>query len=105
MISQTDLDKIIKSIKQQKKYEEGFSDAFKNIFPTQHVPFLENPLWNGIIIALDNALNLGDFFEWWIWETDCGANESRAKIWLEDGTEVPVRNAEEIIRYSQMCFK
>lgn len=106
MISQTDLEKIIESMKKQREYEDSVSAAFGKVFPSQHAPFLEIPLWSGISRALDSALGLGeDFFEWWIWETDCGENESRAKIWLEDGTEIPVRNAEEIIRYSEMCNK
>ena len=100
-MTRNELEKIIEIIKEQRNYENKCSEAMGVMCPECHQPFLSNPIWVAVEMALNTALGLEDFFAWWIWETDCGEND-KARIWLEDGTEVPVRTAEEIIEYSKM---
>lgn len=98
-MTQEQLEKIITAIRKQKEYEEKFHDAFKAVFTEQEPPFLETPLWEGLYLALDETLGLEDFFSWWIWETDCGRDKTKARIWLQGGQEIPVTNAKEILEY------
>ena len=100
-MTQEALEKIIEIIKKQRAYEDKCSEAMAAMCPDCHPPFLSNPIWVAVEMALDDALGFKDFFAWWIWETDCGEND-KARIWLEDGTEVSIRTAEEIIKFSEM---
>lgn len=97
------LESIISCIKQQIDYELEVTDAFNKIFPDFDEVFMSTPLWAGFSKALDAALGLDDFFDWWIWGTQCG--EEHAAIDEQDGTVIYVRNAEEIIKYAESLNK
>lgn len=99
----SELQAIIKSIKAQLKYERTCCDAAKMMFPDCLSPIMSCPLWEGFSKVLDCALGLEaeEFTSWWIWETNCGQDERMAVIYFDDGIQMPVRNAEEIIKYSE----
>ncbi len=93
------LTEIIDIIKAQIKYEQDITEAFEKVFPDCYPPIMSNPLWSGFTKALDAALGLTDFFDWWIWDTDCGMNH--AEIYETDGSVIYVRTADEIIKYAE----
>lgn len=97
------LENIIADIKAQIKYENDCVDAFEMMFPNCYSPVIDNPIWTSLIELLDSALGLEDFFSWWIWDTLCG--DDHAEIHEKDGTVIPVRNAEEIIKYAERLNK
>lgn len=97
------LESIISCIKQQIDYELEITYAFNKIFSDSDDAFIDTPLWAGFCKLLDAALGLEDFFDWWIWDTQCG--EKCAVKKEQDGTVIYVRNAEEIIKYAESLNK
>ena len=97
------LTEIIDIIKAQIKYEQDITDAFEKVFPDCYPPIMNNPIWSGVTKALDAALGLTDFFDWWIWETNLGADN--AELYDTDGTVIHVRTADEIIQYAESLKK
>ena len=93
------LNKIIEGAKKQLRHEERCIEALKVIFPESYPPVPHNPLWQAFATAVDAALGVEDFLDWWIWETECGTND-RAHIWLDEIC-YPVGNAKEILAYAE----
>ena len=100
MMTEETLNKIIEGVKKQLRHEEKCIEAIKMIFPESYPPAPSNPLWQAFETAVDAALGVEDFFDWWIWETDCGTND-RARIRLDEVC-YPVRNAKEILAYAEV---
>ena len=99
MMTEATLNKIIEGAKKQLRHEERCIEALKVIFPDSYPPVPSNPLWRAFATAVDAALGVEDFFEWWVWETGCGT-EDNARIWLNEVC-YPVRNAKEILAYAE----
>lgn len=99
MMTEETLNKIIEGLKKQLRHEEKCIEALKMIFPESYPPMPSNPLWQVFAIAVDAALGVEDFFDWWTWETDCGTND-RARIRLDEVC-YPVTNAKEILTYAE----
>lgn len=99
MITETKMNEIIEGAKKQLRNEERCIEALKVIFPESHPPVPSNPLWQAFATTVDAALGVEDFFDWWIWETECGTN-ARARIWLDEVC-YPVTNAKEILAYAE----
>ena len=99
MITEETLNGIIEGAKKQLRYEERCIEALKVIFPDSYPPVPSNPLWQTFATAADTALGVEDFFDWWLWETDCGTKDN-ARIWLNEVC-YPVRNAKEILAYAE----
>lgn len=99
MMTEEILNKIIEGAKKQLRHEERCIEALQVIFPESHPPVPSNPLWQAFAVSADAALGVEDFFDWWIWETDCGTKDN-ARIWLGEAC-YPVRNAKEILAYAE----
>lgn len=99
MMTEDILNKIIEGVKKQLRHEERCIEAFKVIFPESYPLVPSNPLWRAFETAMDAALGVEDFFDWWIWETECGTKDN-ARIWLDDVC-YPVRDAKEILVYAE----
>ena len=99
MMTEETLNKIIEGVKKQLRHEEKCIEAIKMIFPESYPPVPSNPLWQAFETAVDAALGVEDFFDWWIWETDCGTND-RARIRMDEVC-YPVTNAKEILAYAE----
>ena len=99
MMTEATLNKIIEGAKKQLRYEEVCLEAFKVIFPESYPPVPVNPLWEAFATAVDAALGVEDFLDWWIWDTECGTKDN-ARIWLNEVC-YPVRNAKEILAYAE----
>ena len=75
MMTEETLNEIIEGARKQLRHEEKCIEALEMIFPESHPPVPSNPLWQAFETAVDAALGVEDFFDWWIWETDCGTND------------------------------
>lgn len=99
MMTEETLNKIIEGAKKQLRHEERCIEALEVIFPESYPPVPANYLWDALAEAVDAALGLEEFFDWWVWDTNCGTTGS---AWIElDGVRYPVTNASEILAYAE----
>lgn len=92
------LNRIIDHVRLQRNYENKCAKAFNTIFGGNITPAMQNFLYAPLCIAMDLALGIEDFFEWWIFDTECGTNGN--SMWI-DGIKYPVSNADEILAFAQ----
>ena len=98
MITEEILDRIIKEARRQQKYEMKCSEAFGILYPDSYPPIVPNYLWGALATAVDSALGVTDFFDWWVWETDFGKDNA----WIGlDGVRYPVTDVKEILAYAE----